>query len=87
VKALFRGQKMGDIIGRDNVGFPRTERDLPGLGEANIIVAKVSFDDAPPTDLITNETLEEQIRLMTEWSEFWSQGKFKVLLPIRGGLG
>ena len=77
VKALFRGQKMGEIIGRDNVGFPRTERDLPGLGEVNIIAAKVAFDDAPPTDLITNETLEEQIRLMTEWSEFWSQGKLK----------
>jgi len=75
IKALFRGQKRGDAVGRDNVGFPRTERDLPGLGEVNIIVAKVAFNDAPPSNKITNETLEEQLRLMSEWSEFWSQGK------------
>lgn len=75
LKALFRGQKRGDEIGRDNVGFPRTERDLPGLGEVNIIVAKVAFNDAPPSDRITNDVLEEQLRLMSEWSEFWSQGK------------
>ena len=77
VKALFRGQKLGDVIGRDNVGFPRTERDMPGLGEANIIVAKVAFEDAPPSDRISNETLEEQLKKITDWSDFWSQGKFK----------
>jgi len=83
VKELYRGQKRGDIIGRDNVGFPRTDRgEIPGLGEGNIISAKVSFLDAPPSDLVPDGYLEEQTALITEWSEFWSQGKFRYKFQL-----
>ena len=82
VKLLYRGQKRGDIIGRDNVGFPRTEREIPGLGEGNIISAKVSFLDAPPSDRVPEGFLEEQTAVLTEWSEFWSQGKFRYTFQL-----
>lgn len=84
-KALFRGQRQGDIIGRENVGFPRTEREIPGLGEGNIIAAKVSFLDAPPSDEIPDDYLETQLAKLTEWSEFFSQGKFRYTFQIIPG--
>ena len=74
VRDLHRGERRGDIIGRDNVGFPRTEREIPGLGTANIILAKVALDDAPPSDELPEDFLETQAAFMTEWSEFFSQG-------------
>lgn len=85
VKELFRGQKRGDIIGRDNVGFPRTEREIPGLGVGNIIAAKVSFDDAPPSEGFPEDFLEDQTQFMTEWSEFFSQGKFRYEFQVVDG--
>jgi hypothetical protein len=85
VKELFRGQKRGDIIGRDNVGFPRTEREIPGLGVGNIIAAKVSFDDAPPSAKIPDDFLEQQAAVMSEWSEFFSQGKFRYEFQVVDG--
>ena len=85
VKELFRGQKRGDIIGRDNVGFPRTEREIPGLGVGNVIAAKVSFDDAPPSDDFPENFLEDQTEFMTEWSEFFSQGKFRYEFQVVDG--
>ena len=85
VKQLYRGQKRGDIIGRDNVGFPRTEREIPGLGEGNIIAAKVSFQDAPPSDKVPEGFLEDQTRILTEWSEYWSQGKFRYTFQVIDG--
>lgn len=85
VKELFRGQTRGDIIGRDNVGFPRTEREIPGLGVGNIIVAKVAFDDAPPSSDVPEDFLETQAALITQWSEFFSQGKFRYELQVVDG--
>lgn len=85
IKELYRGQKRGDVIGRDNVGFPRTEREIPGLGEGNIIVAKVSFLDAPPSDKVPENFLEEQTGILTEWSEYWSQGKFRYTFQLIDG--
>ena len=85
VKALFRGQTRGDIIGRDNVGFPRTEREVPGLGVGNIILAKVAFDDAPPSDEVPDDFLETHAAFMTEWSEFFSQGNFRYEFQVVPG--
>lgn len=85
VKSLYRGQKRGDVIGRDNVGFPRTEREIPGLGEGNIIAAKVSFLDAPPSDKVPENFLEDQTQILTEWSEYWSQGKFRYTFQLVDG--
>ena len=85
VRDLHRGQKRGDIIGRDNVGFPRTEREIPGLGTGNIILAKVAFDDAPPSDDLPDDFLETHAAFMTEWSEFFSQGKFHYEFQVVPG--
>lgn len=85
VRDLHRGQKRGDVIGRANVGFPRTEREIPGLGEANIILAKVAFDDAPPSDELPDDFLETQAAFMTEWSEFFSQGNFRYKFQVVDG--
>ena len=85
VRDLFRGQKRGDIIGRDNVGFPRTEREIPGLGTGNIILAKVAFEDAPPSDELPDDFLETHAAFMTEWSEFFSQGKFRYEFQVVPG--
>ena len=85
VRDLHRGQRRGDIIGRDNVGFPRTEREIPGLGTANIILAKVAFDDAPPSDELPDDFLETHAAFMTEWSEFFSQGNFRYEFQVVPG--
>jgi hypothetical protein len=85
VKALYRGQQRDGVIGRDNVGFPRTEREIPGLGEGNIIVAKVAFDDAPPSAAIPDTYLEDQMAILTQWSEFFSQGKFRYTFQVVEG--
>ncbi len=85
VRDLHRGQKRGDIIGRDNVGFPRTKREIPGLGTANIILAKVAFDDAPPSDDLPDDFLETHAAFMTEWSEFFSQGNFRYEFQVVPG--
>jgi len=65
-RELSRGQQRGDVYGRDNVGFPRTERYVPGLGVANIIFAKVSFADAPPSDLVPESFLREQTQIVSD---------------------
>ena len=77
VRDLHRGETRDGIIGRDNVGFPRTEREIPGLGIGNVILAKVAFQDAPPSAEIPDDFLETQAAFMTEWSDFFSQGKFR----------
>ena len=85
VRDLHRGQRRGDIIGRDNVGFPRTEREIPGLGVGNILLAKVAFDDAPPSEQIPDGFLQSQADFMTQWSEFFSQGKFRYEFQVVDG--
>ena len=79
---LGRGQRRGDVIGRENVGFPRTEREIPGLGVGNIILAKVAFADAPPSDRLPDDFLETHAQFMTEWSDFFSQGKFRYEFQV-----
>ena len=85
IQQLVRGQRQGDIIGRENVGFPHSQRELPGSGEANVIIAKVAFNDAPPSDLLPESFLPEQTALVTEWSEFFSQGKFRLTFQVVPG--
>lgn len=77
VRDLHRGQTRDGVIGRENVGFPRTEREIPGLGVGNVILAKVAFEDAPPSSRLRDDFLETHAAFMTEWSEFFSQGKFR----------
>jgi hypothetical protein len=72
-------------VGRENVGFPRSEKEIPGLGVGNIILAKVAFDDAPPSGDIPDDFLETQAAFMTEWSEFFSQGNFRYEFQVVPG--
>ncbi len=85
VRDLHRGQERNGVVGRDNVGFPRTEREIPGLGEGKIILAKVAFDDAPPSGELPDDFLETNAAFMTEWSEFFSQGKFRYDFEVVPG--
>jgi hypothetical protein len=73
------------VIGRENVGFPRTEREIPGLGVGNVILAKVAFSDAPASPQIPDDFLETQAAFMTEWSDFFSQGKFRWEFQVVDG--
>ena len=84
-RELSRGQQRGDVYGRDNVGFPRTERYVPGLGVANIIFAKVSFADAPPSDLVPESFLREQTQIVSDWADYWSQGKLRYEFQVVEG--
>ena len=85
VRQLVRGQRQGDIIGMEAVGFPHSERELPGSGEANVIIAKVAFNDAPTSDELPESFLTEQTDIVTEWSEFFSQGKFRLTFQVVPG--
>jgi len=85
VRQLVRGERQGDIIGMEAVGFPHSERELPGSGEANVIIAKVAFNDAPPSDELPESFLTEQTDIVTEWSEFFSQGKFRLTFQVVPG--
>ena len=70
------------VRARGNVGFPLSPTSLPVEDEANLIVAMVSFDDAPASDLTPEGFLTPQLQKMTEWSEFFSQGTFRYTFQM-----
>ena len=70
------------VRARGNVGFPLSPTTLPIQGEANLIVAMVSFDDAPASDLTPEGFLRPQLDKMTQWSEYWSQGTFRYTFQL-----
>lgn len=61
---------------RGNIGFPLSPQSLPIEGEAKLIVVMVAFQDAPPSNQTPEGFLRPQLERMTQWSEYWSQGKF-----------
>jgi len=67
----------GNSQARQAVGFPVSKSTLPIQGEVNIIAAMVAFDDAPAPDLTADEFFEPQLEKITQWSDFWSQGKLR----------
>ena len=82
---LVRGQTANGVLGRENVGFPRSEREIPGLGEGNVIMAKVAFNDAPPSDRLADDFLERNKKILEDWSDFWSQGRFRWNIQVVDG--
>lgn len=82
---LWRNQVEGDLVGAASVGFPRREREVPAMGQANIIFAKVAFDDAPPSDKVSDSYIREQLMKVQSASEHWSQGKFRYEFQIVDG--
>ena len=67
----------GNSQARQAVGFPVSKSTLPIEGEVNIIAAMVAFDDAPAPDFTADEFFEPQLEKITQWSDFWSQGKLR----------
>ena len=68
--------------GMSNVGFPHSPDLLPISGEVNFVVAAVAFKDLPGEPDDVNAFLQEQTRRMTEWSQFWSQGRLKYTFQV-----
>ena len=64
------------------VGFPFTVGRFPIKGEANIILAMVSFEDTEEFVDRPDEFLGPQSRKITQWSTFWSQGQFRYNFQI-----
>jgi len=85
VRHLWRNQVEGDLVGAATVGFPRKEGSVPTMGDANIIFAKVAFDDAPPSDEVSDEYIREQLGKIQAASEHWSEGKFRYEYQIVDG--
>lgn len=81
---LYRGQRQGGVLGRDPVGFTDWRRDglLPITQELNIIFARIAFDDAPPSDSISDGYLAAQAKKMTDLGHHWSQGTFTYKFQI-----
>ena len=75
--AFVRGQQVAG-----GVGFPFTEGQFPIKGEANIITAMVSFEDTEEFVDSPEDFLGPQTEKITEWSNFWSQGKFSYNFQI-----
>jgi hypothetical protein len=81
-RGVLEGTQVNGVRVRSNVGFPLSEGTLPVEGDANLIVAMVSFDDAPRSELTPEGFLAPQLETMAEWSEFWSQGKFRYTFQM-----
>lgn len=65
-----------------NVGFPILQDVIPAQGVANIIVAPISFLDAPG---ITDEStyLQQQVKLMEDWAQHFSNGKLTYQFQLK----
>ncbi len=82
-RALSRGQQVNGVIGKNNIGFPVTDLgNMPTMGKANIIVAKVAWRDAPPDPRLPDNYLQIETKKLADLSRFWSQGKFEYEFQI-----
>ena len=85
MQALRPGALTLGSYGMSNVGFPASPDLIPVTGESRYVAVAVSFPDLPgePEDL--DGYLQEQTGLMTEWAEFWSQGKHQYTFDVIEG--
>ena len=84
--AALQGYPRGATVNgkqvRGSIGFPLTVGRFPIKGEANIIAVMVSFTD---TDEFVNKPVDflgPQTKKITDWSKYWSQGKFQYNFQI-----
>ena len=84
--AYLQGYPRGATVNGEQVaggvGFPYTVGRFPIKGEANIILAMVSFEDTDEFVDRPNDFLGPQARKITQWSHFWSQGQFRYNFQI-----
>jgi hypothetical protein len=67
---------------RGSIGFPLTVGRFPIMGEANIIAVMVSFTDTEEFVDKPVDFLGPQTKKITNWSKYWSQGKFQYNFQI-----
>ena len=81
---LYRGQRDGEYLGKDPIGFTDWRRPglLPTTGELNTIFVRVAFDDAPPSSTVPDGYLEAQAQKMTELGHHWTEGQFTYEFQI-----
>ena len=84
--AYLQGYPRGATVNGEQVaggvGFPFTVGRFPIKGEANIILAMVSFEDTEEFVDSPDEFLGPQARKITQWSDYWSQGQFRYNFQI-----
>ena len=84
--AYMQGYPRGATVNGEQVaggvGFPFTVGRFPIKGEANIILAMVSFEDTEEFVDSPDEFLGPQARKITQWSDYWSQGQFRYNFQI-----
>jgi hypothetical protein len=81
-QTLRQGNQYLGSYGMSNVGFPLSPDLFPVEGEVNFIVVPVAFSDLPGKPENIAAYLKSQTQKMTEWSQFWSQGKVTYRFQI-----
>ena len=79
---LPRGATVNGEQVRGSIGFPLTVGRFPVDGEANLIAAMVSFEDTEEFVSKPTDFLGPQVEKITQWSQFWSQGKFQYNFQV-----
>ena len=85
MQALRQGAVFLGDFGMSNVGFPASPDRIPISGESRYVAVAVSFPDMPGDPANLDEYLAQQTQLMTEWSEFWSQGNMRYEFELIPG--
>ena len=85
MQSLRQGAQFLGDFGMSNVGFPASPDRIPISGESRYVAVAVSFPDLPGDPANLDDYLLEQTALMTEWSEFWSQGAMRYEFDVIPG--
>jgi hypothetical protein len=85
MQTLRRGALTLGTYGMSNVGFPASPDLISVTGESRYVAVAVSFPDMPGDPENLDGYLREQTELMTQWSEFWSQGSHRYTVDIVEG--
>ena len=76
VLAAGRGNLLNGLPARGPVGFPWTPSYFfPTEGELNFLMLLVSFEDTTKFTQSPADYWESQAKNMSQWADFWSQGK------------
>jgi hypothetical protein len=82
MKGLPRGATVDGKQVRGSIGFPFTSGTFPIMGEANLVAVMVSFEDTKEFVQSPVDFLGPQTKKISDWSRFWSQGKFEYKFQV-----
>ena len=72
-------------VGMSNIGFPLSPDLIPATGVANFVVVPVSFSNLKGAPSDPDIYLESQLQKMSDWADYWSQGKLSFeFQQVRG---